>query len=207
MVEKMSGYIVDNVLYKGEKIEGDQREIMMFGITRVLEDIPKFILIFIIALFLNLLKELAIVAGTILVYKTFIGGAHARTNLICFICSSLFFITPGVIARYFEFSNVIFFICLLVIDLFSIYVILKYAPADTEEVPILNKRKQNTMKILALISLVVININLLFFIKINYLREIILITILYTNLMTTNVAYKILKCTRAKDSEEFKDCF
>ena len=32
MVEKMSGYIVDNVLYKGEKIEGDQREIMMFGI-------------------------------------------------------------------------------------------------------------------------------------------------------------------------------
>ena len=63
------------------------------------------------------------------------------------------------------------------------------------------------MKILALISLVIININLLFLIKANYLREIILITVLYTNLMATNVAYKILKCTRAKDSEEFKDCF
>ena len=75
---------------------------------------------------------------------------------------------------------------------------------DSKKFP---KLMQNTMKILALISLVIININLLFLIKANYLREIILITVLYTNLMATNVSYKILKCTRAKDSEEFKDCF
>ena len=53
MVEKMSSYIVDNMLFKGETIDSDKREVMMFGITRILEDVPKYVLIFLIALFFN----------------------------------------------------------------------------------------------------------------------------------------------------------
>ena len=53
MVEKMSEYIIDNFLYKGENISGDEREVMSFGITRILEDIPKYTAIFFISLFLN----------------------------------------------------------------------------------------------------------------------------------------------------------
>ena len=203
----MSSYIVDNILYKGEKVDGDQRDIMLFGITRILEDIPKYTLIVIMAILLNVLKEAGLVLLVTAVYKTFIGGAHARTNITCFIFSSLFFITPCLIAKYFELTNLYFVISLILVNIFSIFVILKYAPADTEEVPILNKNKRKIMRIFAIISQVLIDISLILFIKNNNIREIIIITLLYSNFMATNIAYKMLKCTRSRDSEEFKDCF
>ena len=55
MVEKVSNYLLDNFLYRGEKVEGDEREIMLFGITRVVEDIPKYLFVFIVGLFLHVL--------------------------------------------------------------------------------------------------------------------------------------------------------
>ena len=45
MVDKISNYILDNLLYKDEKVEGDEREIMLFGVTRIVEDIPKYTLL------------------------------------------------------------------------------------------------------------------------------------------------------------------
>ena len=55
MVDKISNYILDNVLYKNEKIEGDSREIMLFGITRIVEDVPKYIVILAIGLIYNII--------------------------------------------------------------------------------------------------------------------------------------------------------
>ena len=87
MVDKISNYILDNILYRNEKIEGDQREVMLFGVTRIVEDIPKYIIIFLIALSLDILTQLLVVLAITIAYKTFVGGAHARTNLVCLISS------------------------------------------------------------------------------------------------------------------------
>lgn len=203
----MSGYIVDNMLYKDEDIDPDQREIMMFGVTRVLEDIPKYLLIFIVSLLLGILKEVGVVFWVTTLYKTFLGGAHARTNFTCSIFSSIFFITPSLISKYIKLNDMTFYISLALISLFSLYVILKYAPSDTEEVPVLSKNKRITMKVLAIISQIIIDISLVLFIKDNIIKQIILITMLYSNFMATNIAYKILKCTRSKDSKEFSKYF
>lgn len=203
----MSSYIVDNMLYKDEDIDSDQREIMMFGVTRVLEDTPKYVLIFVISILLGILKEVGIVLLIATIYKTFLGGAHARTNITCFIFSSIFFITPALISKYIQLNDMVFYIGLVLVNLFSLYVILKYAPSDTEEVPVLNKNKRKTMKILAIISQIIIDISLVLFIKNNVIRQIILITMLYSNFTATNIAYKILRCTRSKDSEEFSKYF
>lgn len=203
----MSGYIVDNVLYKGEQVDSDQREIMMFGITRILEDTPKYILIFLIALFFGILKEVGIVLLVTLLYKTFLGGAHARTNIICFIFSSIYFITPAFISKYIEISNIAFYVCLILINIFSLYVIIKYAPCDTEEVPILNKDKRKTMMILSIVSQIIIDISLVLFIKNSNIGEIVLIVILYSDIMATNIAYKLFRCKRSKDSDEFSQYF
>ena len=207
MVEKMSSYIVDNMLFKGETIDSDKREVMMFGITRILEDVPKYVLIFLIALFLDVLKEAGIVLLITFAYKTFIGGAHANSNISCFIFSTMFFISPSIIARFVDISSTYFIIALILVNIFSLYVIKRYAPADTEEVPILNKKKRETMKIFAIVSQILIDVSLFTIIKDNNIREVILITLFYSNFMTTKIAYKFLKCTRASDSNEFKEYF
>ena len=98
MFYKMSNYIIDNYLCKDETLTQEQREVIEFGIVRILEDIPKYLALFIIGLYFKLLPLLAIVLVVTMVYKTFVGGAHARTNLICFFSSTSIFLAISIIS-------------------------------------------------------------------------------------------------------------
>lgn len=147
MVEKMSNYILDNMLLKNEEVSEEKREVLLFGLTRILEDIPKYIFIFLVCYFLKILPELLVALIATICYKTFIGGAHARTNIECLILSTLYFIIPILISKYITFSNIVLYILYAIIFIFSLYVVLKVAPADTEEVPIINKKIRKRLKI------------------------------------------------------------
>ncbi|MDD3303975.1 MAG: accessory gene regulator B family protein [Clostridia bacterium] len=207
MVEKMSEYIIDKFLYKGEQVIGDEREIMCFGITRILEDIPKYLTIFFISLFLNILPLVGIVLAVTIAYKTFVGGAHARTNIICFISSIIIFLAPVLISKYIEFNTIGIYFLHAAVLISSIYIILKIAPADTEEIPILKKNKRKRLKIFASISFLLLYFVSVFMIKDKMIANIILFTILFINLAATNVAYKFFKCKHSYESEEFKQYY
>ena len=208
MVEKVSNYLLDNFLYRGEKVEGDEREIMLFGITRVVEDIPKYLFVFIVGLFLHVLPELGIVMAVTVFYKTLIGGAHARTNFECFIYTSLFFYIPVVIAKFLYVSDIYIYIAAAIIYLYSLFVIYKHAPSDTEEVPILNKEKRKKYKIRALILLNLIYVAGILLVKYNSgIAKIIFSSIFLINFFTSNFMYKILRCKHSYESDEFKEYF
>ncbi len=204
MIEKMSNYILDNFLYRNEKVIGDEREVMLFGITRILEDIPKYTIIFLLACVLNILQYVGIVLAVTIIYKGFIGGAHARTNLGCLISSIIYFILPVYLAKY---ININIYLLSAITLLSSLFVIWKIAPADTEEIPILKKDKRNKLKIIGLISvLFIIAFNLLE-IENLYIQNIILVTIMFINLCTTKPVYKFYKCKYSYESEEFKEYY
>jgi accessory gene regulator B len=207
MVDKISLYILDNMLYKNEKIDEEEKEVMLFGITRIVEDIPKYIAILIISILLGITKQVALVLAITLMYKTFVGGAHARTNISCFIFSTLYFITPVLIAKYIFIPNDFLIYIYILLFIQSLYVILKIAPADTEEVPVINKRKRKIMKIMATISLLGIFTYNIFFCENIYIEKIILITIFYINIFTNKFMYKLFKCKYSYESEEFKEYF
>jgi accessory gene regulator B len=203
MIEKMSEYIVNNMLLKDEPVYDNERDIMLFGVTRILEDIPKFASIFFICYLLNIVKELSLVFAITLAYKTFIGGAHARTNIQCFIVSTVYFILPIMTAKYFNYSLNLFYIIYLITIFFSIYVIIKIAPADTEEIPIIYKDKRKKMKIAACISLTIITTITIFLVKdITYMKMIVY-TIFLVNIFATPAMYKLLSCKLGIESEEF----
>lgn len=207
MFYKMSNYIIDNYLCKDETLTQEQREVIEFGIVRILEDIPKYLALFIIGLYFKLLPLLAIVLVVTMVYKTFVGGAHARTNLICFFSSTSIFLAPVIIAKYINFSNLAIGCLFLLATITSLYVIVKIAPADTEEVPILNKEKRKRMKIFAMIVFILLMTLSVYFLKNVIITKIILLTIISINLLATNTAYKIYKCKHSYESEEFKEYF
>lgn len=204
MIERMSNYILDNFLYRNEKVEGDEREVMLFGITRILEDIPKYTIIFLIAYFCNILQYVGIVLAVTIIYKGFIGGAHARTNIGCLISSIIYFILPVYLAKY---ININIYLLSAVTLLSSLLVIWKIAPADTEEIPILKKAKRNRLKLFGLVSvLFIMSFNLLE-IENLYIQNIILITIMFINICTTKPVYKFYKCKYSYESEEFKEYY
>lgn len=206
MVDKISNYILDNVLYRNEKIDGDEREVMLFGVTRIVEDIPKYVIIFLIALSLDILTQLLVVLAITIVYKTFVGGAHARTNLVCLISSIIFFISPAVLAKYIDLSKNIMIVASALVFVFSTYVIIRHAPADTEEVPILNKKRRKLFKVLAFISLILVYVSMLL-IKNKITSTIILITLTYINFIATSPMYRLYKCKHSYESDEFKEYF
>lgn len=206
MVDKISNYILDNILYKNETIDEEKREVMLFGVTRIVEDIPKYLVIFLIALALDILMQLCVVLAITIAYKTFVGGAHARTNIACLFSSIIFFISPILLAKYIDLSNNIMIIASVIVFLFSTYVIIRHAPADTEEVPILNKNKRRLFKVLAFISLILVYVSMLL-IKNKITSTIILITLTYINIFATNPLYKLFKCRHSYESDEFKDYF
>ncbi|MEG2310396.1 MAG: accessory gene regulator B family protein [Clostridia bacterium] len=207
MIEKMSIYILDNLLYKNEKVEGDQRDIMLFGITRIIEDVPKYSAIFLICLFLNILKEAGIVLLITILYKSFTGGAHARSNITCFITSTIFFVTPVLLAKYIIIPQSVIYILYGLLFIFSLYVIIKRVPADTEEVPVINKNKRKKMRAFATSTLILIYIFVIFFLNNIIISKLILITLFYINLFTTKPMYRLFKCKYSYESDEFKEYF
>ena len=207
MVDKISNYLVDNVICKGETIGDEEREILNFGVTRIVEDIPKYAIMLAIALYTNTIKELGIVFALMVLYKTFIGGAHARTNLICLISSNLTFFTPIIISKVFEINTIVLNVMYIIVGIISILVIYYIAPADTEEVPILNANKRKSLKIKGFISLTIIYVFSLLFLKNSNVREIILFTILLIDIFATKPVYKLFKCKYSYESEEFKEYY
>lgn len=208
MTEKISNYLLDNFLYKGEKIDGDKREVMLFGITRILEDLPKYLFVLIVSIFLHILPQVGIVMAVTVLYKVVIGGAHARTNIECFIYTSLYFFIPVIISKFVNVPNIYIYITAALIYLYSLFVIYKHAPADTEEIPILNKEKRKKYKIRALILLNLIYVAGILLVKYNSgIAKIIFSSIFLIDFFTSNFMYKILRCKHSYESNEFKEFF
>lgn len=207
MVERISNYLVDNIICKGETITDDEKDVLNFGVTRIVEDVPKYIIMLTIALLTNTIKELGLVFLIMVVYKTFIGGAHARTNLICLISSNITFFTPVIISKLIDINNVVLTVMYITIAIISLLVIYFIAPADTEEVPIINANKRKMLKIKGFISLTIIYTILILFINNSDIKEIVLFTILLIDIYATKPIYRLFKCKYSYESEEFKEYF
>lgn len=207
MLDKVSDFIVCDMLFKNETISDEQKEVMVFGVKRILEDTPKYIAIIGICIYLNLLKELLIVLLVTASYKTFVGGAHARTNLECFISSLVIFLTPILLPIYINFSSTVMYILYSAVCISSLYIIIKVAPGDTEEIPILKKKRRTKMKIKASIIFTIWYFSAIFIIDNMYNKQIILLTILFINIMATDIAYKVFRCKHSYETEEFAEYF
>lgn len=207
MIEKVSDYIVCNYLYKGENVSNEQKEIMNFGVTRIIEDIPKILVIFIISYLLKILPFLLVSIIINFIYKSFIGGAHARTNILCLVLSTMFFIFPCLLVKFITIPQYLLYIFYIVNLIFSSYIIIKRAPADTEEVPILKESKRKKLRIFASLSLGIVYILCFFVIKDIKIQSLVMINVFLINLNATKLIYKMLHCKTSIESEEFKDYF
>lgn len=207
MIEKISNYIVNNVLLSGDHLDENQREIMVFGVTRILEDVPKIVSIFFVAYLLDVLVEMTIVVVITLLYKSFIGGAHAKTNLMCFIVSFIYFLSPIFLAKYVNYNSYLLYIIAALVILFSIYVVVKIAPADTEEVPVIDKNKRKRTKIFAALSLIIITCFTAIITKNIIYIKIVIYTMFLIDIVATKPMYRMLGCKLGIESEEFKEFY
>ncbi len=191
MIEKISNKILELISNK-EQTE-DERQILLFGITRIVEDIPKTIGIIIIGLILGILKEMAIVTLVIAVYKTFTGGVHAKTNWGCFAYSLVFYLTIIYTSKYLILIGMAKYSMFAIIYIFSVYTILVYVPADVPEIPKVNLKLRKQLKIKSYVMLNIIYLIAIFVIKDTIIQNLLIYSVLYIGVMTTRTIYHLFK--------------
>lgn len=191
MIDKISKKIL-NLISSSEQTN-DEKEILLFGITRIVEDIPKTIGIILIGLILGIIKEIAIVTLVILLYKTLTGGVHAKTNWGCFIYSVFFYLAIIYTSKWFILNGINKYSVYIIIYIFSLYTIFVYVPADVPEIPKVNLKLRKILKIKSIIMLNVIYAITLFTIKDITIQNLIIYSIFYIGIMTTRTIYNLFK--------------
>ena len=190
MVEKICKWIVSKIRKSIPDMNDERAEIITYGIQLMIGEIPKIFLLFILSFILGIGWYVVFAFIAIMPYRTTTGGFHLKSHLGCIVGTSLFYYGNVYISQWIVLDDISRYIITVITFLFGIAMITLYAPADTENVPILSKKERKMKKILSYIFLALTLIASIL-IKDRVLSNILLIGIILQTLFITRFAYKI----------------
>ena len=193
MIDKFCDYLVNKIRKQMPEVDDEKAEVIFYGIQLIVGEIPKIFLMFILGFLLGLWWQTLLAFILLLPYKTASGGFHLKTHLGCFICTNLVYCGNAFISTIWNFPNEISkYITILAIWIFGIIMVSIYAPADTENLPILTKKERKTKKILSYIFLS-INMVVALFIPNTIIANLIIIGTAVQTISITRIAYILTK--------------
>ena len=192
MIEAICNSLTKKIIKSVDGYDESKADEISYGLQLLLGEVPKFFITFILAWILNIIDLTIISFIIILPYRMFSGGFHLQTHLGCIIATNTMYIGSAYLASILNFDNTIKYILIAITIIFSFAMIVKYAPADTENVPVLQKKDRRKRKIW---SFVIAGIELVIAIVIPYkvISNMIIIGIIVQTLTITKLAYKITK--------------
>ena len=125
-------------------------------------------------------------------YRTVSGGFHLHTHLGCILGTIIFYYGTVIISKYLILDDIQKYILIALSLGFGLLMISMYAPADTEDVPIISKKERKTKKILSYIMLIITLIVALF-VQDRILSNILIIGSIFQSVSISRIAYKITK--------------
>ncbi len=191
MIDKFCDFITNKIKEKVENIDEEKELVIDFGVRLIFGELPKILILFIIGFILQIGWYTLILFFLLAPYRSFTGGFHLKTHLGCMITTSFLYLIPIILAKYIIIpQNYILYIISGIIAVFSIILISKYAPADTENMPILSKKERKSKKIKAYIALIVL-LSIVVFIPNKVVSYMIIYGMFLQNLTIMPIAYKL----------------
>ena len=190
MIEAICNSLTKKIIQSVDRYDESKADKINYGLQLLIGEVPKFFIILLLAFLLHMFKLTLISFLIILPYRAFSGGFHLHTHLGCIVVTSLLYIGTPYLASILNFNDTIKYILIAITFIFSFAMIAKYAPADTENVPVLQKKERRKRKIW---SFVIAGVELVIAIFIPYkvVSNMIIIGILVQTLTLTRLAYKI----------------
>jgi accessory gene regulator B len=193
MIDKFCEYLVQKMKKKMPDIDDEKSEVIFYGLQLIIGEIPKIFLLFALGILLGLWWQTFLAFFLILPYKVCSGGFHLKTHIGCILCTNIVYCGNAFISTLFSFQNdIIKYAVIGIIFIFGIIMVSLYAPADTENLPILTKKERKIKKILSYVFLT-INMILATFIPNTIISNILIIGTLLQTLSITRIAYIITK--------------
>ena len=190
MIDKICTYLTNRIRKEMPEVDDERAEIIMYGLQNIIGELPKGIIILIIAYLLGIFELTLISILIIAPYRCFSGGVHMKTHIGCITYTLILYSGSALIGKYVVLSGIIKFITSFIIWVFCMIMIKLYAPADTENVPILRKKERKQKQIF---SYIILTIEFIIAVSINnpIITSIIIFGDLIQTLTITRLAYNI----------------
>lgn len=192
MIDNICTFLTKRIQKEMPEIDNERAEIILYGLQNIIGESPKIFIILGISLVLGIFKETLIVFLVLLPYRCFSGGFHLKTHLGCILGSTIFYCGIAFFSKNIILNDITKYILIVATFIFGIIMISLYAPADTENVPILRKKDRKLKKVLSYITFSV-GLIIPLFIKDNILINVLIIGNLVQTCTITRIAYRITK--------------
>lgn len=191
MIDKFCNYLIEKIRKQMPDIDDEKAEVILYGIQLIIGEIPKIFLMFAVGILLGLWWQTLLAFILLLPYKAVSGGFHLKTHLGCIVCTNLVYCGNAFISTIWNFPNeAAKYITIFSILLFGIIMVFLYAPADTENLPILTKKERKIKKNLSY-TFLSINMIIASIIPNNIVANLIIFGTFVQTVSITRIAYKL----------------
>ena len=193
MINQICESLTNKIRQEMPDIDDEEAEVIKYGLELIIGEVPKILLLFIIAIVLKIGWLVIFAYFTMLPYKIVAGGFHLKTNIGCTIGTLSIYYGNVLISKYIIWTPIYAkYTVIFMIFVFSMIMVSLYAPADTVNLPILTKRERKMKRILSYVF-ATITLLVAIIIKDNILSNILLLNVLIESICISKVAYKLTK--------------
>lgn len=190
MIDKITESLTNKITKEIPDIDDERAEVINYGLQILIGEIPKFFIMLLIAYILGVFKLSLITFVILLPYRGASGGFHLKTHIGCIISTCAFYCGVALLAENIILNEIAKFLVIVFVGIFGIIMIKLYAPADTEDVPILSTKIRRQKQIMSYVFLIV-GLLIAAIIKNNIISNILIFGYLAQTCMITKLAYRI----------------
>lgn len=190
MIDNICMFLTNKMREEIPDIDDERAEIINYGLQNIIGEIPKIFLVIGISYLLGIIKETLLAILIIMPYRNFSGGVHLKSHIGCILGTTLFYCGTAVLAKYIILTQIAKYILIALLWIAGMWMIKLYAPADTENVPILRKKERRQKQILSYI-IFTLALSIAVIIPNNVIANIIIFGYLIQTINITKIAYRL----------------
>lgn len=190
MIDKICLFLTNKIRKEDPEIDDERAEVINYGLQIILGEVPKTFVMLAVAYLLGVFKLSLITFLVLIPYRGASGGFHLHTHIGCIISTCLMYSGVALLSKYLVLTEVIKIILIASIWIFGMIMIKLYAPADTEDVPILESKVRRKKQFASYIALTVALVAAIF-IKDSTISNILIFSNFVQTLTITKLAYRL----------------
>ena len=139
MIDKFCEYLTNKIRKQNTDIDDERAEVIKYGLQLLFGEVPKIFIMAAIAWGLGIFKWTIVAFILMLPYRMYAGGFHLKTHIGCIIGTSIMYTGNAFVSQYLTIPLMYKIIISILLWIFAVIMIRMYAPADTEDVPVISK--------------------------------------------------------------------
>ena len=190
MIDKICLFLTNKIRKEVPDIDDERAEVINYGLQIIVGEVPKTFIMLAVAYILGVFKLSLITFIILIPYRGASGGFHLHTHIGCIVSTCIMYSGVALLSKYVVIEEGIKNLLIAFTWIFGMIMINLYAPADTEDVPILETKIRKKKQIASYIALSIALI-VAIFIQNSVISNILIFGNLVQTLTITKLAYKL----------------